>query len=75
MLRLGSDSRNQITGMLNAGLSQREVAGRFGVNISTISRLNSRFLVTGSTKDGPMSGRPLVTSRRQDYIIFTSTEG
>ena len=62
MPRLDSDSRNQIIGMLNAGLSQREVAGRFGVNVSTVSRLNSRFLVTGSTKDRPRSGQPLVTT-------------
>ena len=55
--------------MLIAGLSQREVAGSFAINVSTVSRLNSRFLVTGSTKDRPTSGQPSLTTRRQDNFI------
>ena len=55
MSRLNSDSRNQIIGMLQAGLSQHDVAARFNVDVSTISRLNMRFLQTGSAKDRPRS--------------------
>ena len=55
--------------MLNAGLSQREVSGRFGVNVLTVARLNSRFLVTGPTKDHLRSGHPRVTTPRQDNFI------
>ena len=33
MPRLDPDSRNQIIGMLNAGISQREVARHFAVNV------------------------------------------
>ena len=69
MPRLNSDSRNQITGKLNARLSQGEVARRFGVNVSTASWLNSRYCVTGSTKDCPRPGQPHITTRRQDNFI------
>ena len=69
MLRLDPDSRNQIIGMLNAGICQREVARRFAVNVSTFMRLNRKFIVTGSTKDRPRSGQPRVTTRRQDNLI------
>ena len=69
MLRLDSDSRNQIIGMLNAGISQLEVARLFAVNLSTVSRLNRKFIVTGSIKDCPRSGQPRVTTRRQDNLI------
>ena len=69
MPRLDSDSRNQIIGMLNAGISQREVARRFAVNVSTVSRLSRKFIVTGSIKDRPRSGQPRVTTRRQDNLI------
>ena len=69
MPRLDPDSRNQIIGMLNAGISQREVARRFAVSVSTVSRLNRKFIVTGSTKDRPRSGQPRVTTQRQDNLI------
>ena len=69
MPRLDSDFRNQINGMLHAGISQREVAGRFAFNVSTVSRLNRKFVATGSTKDSPRSGQPRVTTRRQYNFI------
>ncbi len=69
MPRLDSDSRNQIIGMLQSGISQRDAARRFNVHVSTISRLNQRFLVTGSTKDRPRPGQPRVTTQRQDVFI------
>ena len=62
MPRLDSDFKNQIIGMLNAGVSQREVARRFAVNVSTVLRLKRSFVVTGSTKDRPMSDQPSVTA-------------
>ena len=68
MPRLDPDSRNQIIGMLNAGISQREVARRFAVNVSTVSRLNRKFIVTGSTKDRPRSGQPRLTTRRLELF-------
>ena len=75
MPRLDSDSRNQIIGMLNAGISQREVARRFAVNVSTVLRLNRKFIVTGSIKDCPRSGQPRVTTRPKDNLICLLTLG
>ena len=57
--RLDSDSRIQTIGMLNAGKSQCEVVRYFAVNVSTVSRLNRKFVVTGSTKDRHKSGQPV----------------
>ena len=69
MRRLDSDSRNQIIGMLNAGISQRKVARRFAVNVSAVLQLNRKFVVTGSTKDCPRSGQSHLTIRRPDNLI------
>ena len=43
--------------------------GHFGVNVSTIERLVRRLRETGHLADRPRSGRPRVTSRRQDKTI------
>ena len=69
MPRLDPDSGNQIIGMLNAGISQRDVGRRFAVNVSTVSRLNRKFIVTDSTKYRPRSGHRRVTIRRQNNLI------
>ena len=59
------------------------VANHFGVNVSTIERLVRHLRETGHLADWPQSGRPCVTSRRQDRTIrlahlrnphFTATE-
>ena len=57
--------------MLQAGVSQLNVARGFGVNPSQINRLLIRHRETGTVKDRPRSGRPKVTTLRQDrYIRF-----
>ena len=48
---------------------QQQVANHFGVNVSTIERLVRRLRETGHLADRPRSGRPRVTSRRQDRTI------
>ena len=50
--------------MLMQGQRQQQVANHFGVNVSTIERLVRRLRETG-----PRSGRPRVTSRRQERTI------
>ena len=69
MPRLNSDSRGQIIGLLQANVSQRQLARQFNVSQSTISRLRQRYALTGSTKDRPRPGAPRVTTRRQDNVI------
>ena len=55
--------------MLDAGVSQGEVARRFGMHRTTINRLVSRVRNTQTTDDRPRSGRPRVMSHVQDRFI------
>lgn len=69
MPRLNNDNRNRILGLLEAGISQSEVARRYNVARSTISRLVERVRLTGTVSDRPRTGQPRVTSQRQDNYI------
>ena len=51
------------------GQRQQQVTRHFGVHISTIERLVRRLRETGRVADRPRSGRPRVTSQRQDRAI------
>ncbi|KAK7099837.1 hypothetical protein V1264_022885 [Littorina saxatilis] len=66
MPRLSQDQRQQAIGRLDAGQSVQQVARAFGVNVTTVYRLQQRFHVTNSTCDLPGRGRPRVTTARQD---------
>ena len=69
MPRLRQNQRAAATTMLLNGASQTAVAAHFNVHRSTISRLYDRLRTTGTTNDRPRSGRPRVTSLRQDRYI------
>ena len=69
MPHLDKVNREQAIGMLDAGLSQVEVARRFGVHRTTINRLVGRLRRTQSTDDRPRPGRPQITSHVQDRYI------
>lgn len=67
------DERRHMVGMLDAGMSVTEVAYRFGVHPSTVSRLKTRYQATGYVSDRPRSGRPKKTSQRKGrFIVVTS---
>ena len=71
MARLSEADRNRIIGMLQAGLSKREVARRMNYTRATIYRTWARFEL-GNVRDLPRSGLPKVTIRNQDsYIRLT----
>ena len=72
MPRLSEVQRGQAIEMLMQGQLQNKVARHFGVNVSTIERLVRRLQETGRLADRPRSGRPRVTSRRQDRCIVVS---
>uniref|UniRef100_A0A673BCG8 Transposase Tc1-like domain-containing protein n=1 Tax=Sphaeramia orbicularis TaxID=375764 RepID=A0A673BCG8_9TELE len=55
--------------ILQAGQSSRAVARAFDVNHSTISRLQRKFGNYGTTDDRPRTGRPRVTTAKQDRYI------
>ena len=69
MPRLSNDERNQAVTMLLRGCTQQEVATAFGVHQATVQRLQSRLRMFGNTNDRPRSGRPRVTTGRQDRHI------
>lgn len=69
MPRLSENERMRAIGMLEAGITQNVVARRFMVHRNTIQSLWTRFQATGHSRDQPRSGRPRVTSRRQDNHI------
>ena len=65
MVRLSQLDRGRAIALILQGRSQRDVAQQFGVYESTISRLRA----TGRLTDRPRSGRPRVTTQRQDRRI------
>ena len=69
MVRLTDVQRGKRIALLMQGQRLQQVANHFGVNVSTIERLVRRLRETGHSADRPRSGRPRVTSRRQDRII------
>jgi transposase len=66
MPRLDENQRLRAIGILQAGLAQNVVARHFGSHRNTILSLWRRFRQYGSTRNHRRSGRPRVTSRRQD---------
>lgn len=72
MVRLTEVQRGQAVAMLMQGQRQMQVARHFGVHVCTIERLVRRLRQTGRVADRPRSGRPRVTSQRQDRFIRLS---
>ena len=69
MVRLTDVQSGRAIALLMQGQRQHQVSNHFGVNVSTIERLVRRLRETGHLADRPRSGRPRVTSRRQDRTI------
>lgn len=53
----------------NEGLSCRDIAGRIGISKSSVSRALQLFKETGQYSGRKRSGRPRVTTRRDDLLI------
>ena len=69
MVLLSQLDRGRAIALILQGWSQRDVAQQFGVHESTISRLVQCLRATGRLTDRPRSGRPRVTTQRQDRRI------
>ena len=69
MPRLDENQRLRAIGMLQAGLAQNVVARHFDCHRNTILSLWRRLRQSGNTRNHRRSGRPRVTSRRQDNHI------
>ena len=69
MARLSQVQRERAVGMLLAGRSIAEVARISACTRATIYMLQRRLRQTGTTSDRPRSGRPKVTTPREDRRI------
>ena len=66
---LTTEEAARAVGMLEAGHSQRQVAGQFNVTQSVISRLQNRYNQTGTVQERQRSGRPRCTTAREDRYL------
>lgn len=71
MGRLSNEARNRALGMLQAGVKQKDIAVRFNVHKSTITRLAQRYAATNSVADRPRPGQPRKTDQRTDRWIVS----
>ena len=67
--RLRQNDRELAVGMVQAGLTHKAVTDHFNVSRIAISKLMIGLRQTGRTNDRPRSGRPRVTSQRQDRYL------
>ena len=68
-MELSNEQRARVLGQLEAGATAAHVARVFGVNERTVRRLRQKFATYGTVADPPRSGRPRVTTMRQDRHI------
>lgn len=72
MPNLTNHQRSKIIGMVEAGLQYTDIARRLGIHRNTIRNTVRRYATTGSTAELPRSGRPRITTARDDQYIRTS---
>ncbi|KAK7097776.1 hypothetical protein V1264_004707 [Littorina saxatilis] len=68
--RLSEAIRWQIIGMDATGASFKAIGRQLGYHYTVISRLVRKHRQTGDFKDRPQSGRPRVTSEREDRALL-----
>ena len=69
MVRLSQLDMGRAIALILQGQSQCDVAQQFRVHESTISHLVQRLRATSRLTDRPRSGRPCITTQRQDRRI------
>ena len=67
MPRISDQNRSIAIGLLEAGTPVKQaVVRRMAVSPNAIRKLRQKLLETGQVKDKPRSGRPKVTTFRED---------
>ena len=61
--------RGIILGQLRSGRRQTDIALNMGVSQSAVSRIKSKFANHNTVQNLPRSGRPRVTSAREDQMM------
>ena len=73
MPRISNQNRAIAFGLLEAGTPVKQVARRMGVSPNALRKLWKKFMETGQVKDRPRSGRPKVTTYREDRLVINRT--
>ena len=68
-MRLNCEQKLLVVGQIQAGRRKGDVARHFGISARTVTRTLAKFNNTGTVKDLPRSGRPRVTTQREDAFI------
>lgn len=69
MPRLSANQRHRALGLLEGGVSIRQVAQRMGCTAPTIANLRRRYQETDTVNDRPRPGRQRVTSAADNRQI------
>lgn len=69
MPRLTREERERAIGMADMGATQVHIARTFACTPLTVARLLQRYRQIGTTQDRPRTGRPRVTTPREDQRI------
>jgi transposase len=67
--RISEAQKWQIIGMHTTGMSFKDIARQMGYHYSVVSRLVRKHTQINNVKDLPRSGRPRVTSDRDDRAL------
>jgi IS30 family transposase len=67
--RISEAQKWQIIGMHTTGMSFKDIARQMGYHYSVVSRLVRKDTQINNVKDLPRSGRPRVTSDRDDRAL------
>ncbi|KAJ4444631.1 hypothetical protein ANN_06427 [Periplaneta americana] len=70
--RIQTFDRVQIVVLLSASHTQQDVADRLNVAQSSVSKVSRMYRESGNVNDRPRSGRPRVTTPRQDRYLQVS---
>lgn len=65
----GIGVRNRILAFADTGMTQTDIAERVGVTRETVSRILKRNRETGSLDPGKSTGRPRVSTQRDDRVL------
>nr|CAH7728348.1 unnamed protein product [Callosobruchus chinensis] len=66
---LSAFDRTRIIALWQEGLSRHQIANRLNVVISTINRTIRRYEETGKVNSRPRTGRPTISTRREDRYV------
>ena len=65
----GTGTHNRILAFAEEGLTQKNMAQQVGITRATDNRILKRHQETGSLDPGWSSGRPRMSTARQDHVL------